>query len=159
MSQKVLLKIKDYGDVKIELDETQAPITVQNFIDLVKTEFYDGLIFHRIVKNFVIQGGDPTGTGMGGSKNNIKGEFEANGVKNNISHTVGTISMARSMAMDSASSQFFICTADATFLDKNYAGFGKVIEGLDVILKVGQVETKSDRPVKDVVIESIRLID
>lgn len=129
--------IKDYGTIKLELDGDTAPITVQNFIDLAKDGFYDGLTFHRIMSGFMMQGGDPDGNGTGGSDKKIKGEFAQNGVENNISHKRGVISMARgSYSMDSASSQFFICHADSEFLDGQYAAFGHVTEGLDVVDKV-----------------------
>lgn len=134
----VVINIENYGEVKLELDANTAPITVTNFIDLVNSGFYNGLTFHRIMDGFMIQGGDPTGTGMGGSDNKIKGEFEANGVKNDISHVKGVISMARSSAYDSASSQFFIVQTDSVFLDGNYAGFGHVTEGLDIIDKIAK---------------------
>ena len=132
----VIMTIKDYGDVLLELDKGQAPITVQNFLDLVNSGFYDGISFHRIIKGFMMQGGDPQGDGFGGSEKTIKGEFEYNGVKNNISHTRGTISMARSDDPDSASSQFFIVQEDSTNLDGYYAAFGHVVTGMDVIDKV-----------------------
>lgn len=128
--------VKDYGTIKLELDPSQAPITVENFMNLAKSGFYDGLTFHRIIDNFMIQGGDPQGTGAGGSDKTIKGEFAMNGVDNKISHTRGTISMARSTNPDSASSQFFICNADAASLDGQYAGFGHVTEGMDVVDKI-----------------------
>ena len=132
----VIMTIKDYGDIMLELDKGQAPITVQNFLDLVNSGFYDGISFHRIIKGFMMQGGDPQGDGFGGSEKTIKGEFEYNGVKNNISHTRGTISMARSDDPDSASSQFFIVQEDSTNLDGYYAAFGHVVTGMDVIDKV-----------------------
>ena len=133
----MLVKIEtSQGDMVIELDDKAAPITVANFQKLVEQKFYDGLIFHRIIKGFMIQGGDPTGTGMGGSKENIKGEFAANGVNNPLRHSRGVISMARSMMYNSASSQFFICHADAYFLDGQYAAFGKLIEGEDTLDKL-----------------------
>lgn len=133
--------------MKIELYPDKAPITAANFEKLVKEGFYDGLTFHRIIPGFMIQGGDPEGTGMGGSKDKIKGEFASNGVKNDIKHTRGVISMARSMMKDSASSQFFIMHADAPHLDGDYAAFGKVIEGLEVIDEIASVETDyNDRP-------------
>lgn len=127
------IDIKDYGVIKLELDGDSAPITVANFVKLAESGFYDGLTFHRIISGFMIQGGDPEGTGMGGSDENIKGEFEANGVKNDISHKRGVISMARSQAMDSASSQFFIVHEDSTFLDGQYAAFGQVTEGIEIV--------------------------
>ena len=127
------IDIKDYGTVCVELDMKTAPISVNNFINLAGSGFYDGLTFHRIMDGFMIQGGDPEGTGMGGSSEKIKGEFSANGVENNISHVRGVISMARSNDYDSASSQFFIVQSDSLFLDGNYAGFGHVIEGMEYV--------------------------
>lgn len=127
------IDVKDYGVIKLELDADEAPITVTNFVELAKSGFYDGLTFHRIISGFMIQGGDPLGDGTGGSEHTIQGEFSSNGVENNISHVRGTISMARSMENDSASSQFFIVHEDSTFLDGNYAGFGTVTEGMDVV--------------------------
>ena len=129
----VEIEVQDYGTITVELDADAAPITVENFLKLANEGFYDGLTFHRIMAGFMMQGGDPTGTGMGGSEETIKGEFSANGVKNPLSHTRGAISMARSQAYDSASSQFFICHADSTFLDGNYACFGYVTDGMDVV--------------------------
>ena len=129
----VEIDVQDYGTIALELDGDTAPITVQNFLDLAESGFYDGLTFHRIMDGFMIQGGDPDGNGMGGSDTPIKGEFEANGVPNDISHVRGVISMARSNAPDSASSQFFIVHQDSTFLDGNYAAFGHVTEGMDVV--------------------------
>lgn len=129
----VSIEIADYGTIKLELDASAAPITVQNFLDLAGSGFYDGLTFHRIMKDFMMQGGDPEGTGSGGSDTTIKGEFSANGVDNPISHTRGTISMARSQAPDSASSQFFICQQDSHHLDGSYAAFGHVTEGMEVV--------------------------
>ena len=129
----VEIDVKDYGTMKLELDADAAPITVSNFVDLVNVGFYDGLTFHRIIDKFMAQGGDPEGTGMGGSNRNITGEFANNGIENNISHVRGVISMARASAKDSASSQFFIVHEDSTFLDGDYAAFGKVIEGIEVI--------------------------
>ena len=129
----VEIDVQDYGVIKLELNADTAPITVTNFVDLAKSGFYDGLTFHRIVSGFMIQGGDPLGNGTGGSENTIKGEFSSNGVENNISHVRGTISMARSMDNDSASSQFFIVHEDSTFLDGEYAAFGTVTEGMEVV--------------------------
>ncbi len=119
------IEVKDYGTIDVELDADTAPITVTNFVKLAQEGFYDGLTFHRIMDGFMIQGGDPNGDGTGGSEENIKGEFSNNGVDNDISHTRGTISMARASDPDSASSQFFIVQADSTFLDGDYAGFGQ----------------------------------
>ena len=134
-AEKVMVEItmKDGGVMKLELYPALAPITVANFKKLAEEGFYDGLTFHRIIEGFMIQGGDPEGTGMGGSKKTIKGEFASNGVENNISHKRGVISMARSGDPDSASSQFFICHADSEFLDGQYAAFGQLIEGSEVL--------------------------
>lgn len=131
-----VIEIKDYGTIKVELDGNKAPITVENFVKLAKSGFYDGLTFHRIMEGFMMQGGDPQGTGMGGSDENIKGEFKANGVDNNLSHIRGAISMARATPPDSASSQFFIVHKDSLFLDGNYAVFGYVTEGMEIVDKV-----------------------
>lgn len=141
----VEMDIEDYGKVVLELDGSQAPITVTNFVNLVNSQFYDGLTFHRIMDGFMVQGGDPTGTGFGGSSQTIKGEFAQNGIENNISHKTGVISMARSSNMDSASSQFFICVADDEFLDGSYAAFGHVSEGLDVMMQIA----KDAEPIDD----------
>ncbi len=130
------IEVKDYGTIKLELNADAAPITVSNFAKLVNEGFYDGLTFHRIISGFMIQGGDPLGDGTGGSDEEIKGEFELNGVKNDISHTRGVISMARAQDYDSASSQFFIVHEDSTFLDGQYAGFGRVTDGIDVVDKI-----------------------
>ena len=127
------ISIRDYGTVVVELDSKAAPKTVENFVALARDGFYDGLTFHRIMEGFMMQGGDPLGNGTGGAPNQIKGEFAANGHNNPISHVRGVISMARSSAYDSASSQFFIVHEDATFLDGQYAGFGHVTEGMDVV--------------------------
>ena len=135
-SVTVVIDVKDYGKITVDLDAGSAPITVENFVKLVKEGFYDGLTFHRIMEGFMMQGGDPTGTGSGGSEETITGEFEANGIKNPISHARGTISMARSQDPDSASSQFFIVQKDSFFLDGQYAAFGKVTEGMDVVDKI-----------------------
>ena len=150
------ITMQDGGVIKLELYPDKAPITVENFTKLAKEGFYDGLIFHRVISGFMIQGGDPEGTGFGGSDKTIKGEFSDNGVKNDISHKRGVISMARSQKYDSASSQFFICHADATFLDGQYAAFGKVVEGMDVVDRIAAIDTDAnDRPLVDQVIESI----
>lgn len=129
----VQIDVADYGVITLELDSSAAPVTVKNFMFLADMGFYDGLTFHRIIKNFMIQGGDPNHNGTGGSDKCIKGEFAINGVKNPISHTRGVISMARSSNYNSASSQFFICHKDSTFLDGQYAAFGIVTEGIDVV--------------------------
>ena len=148
------------GVIKLELYRDVAPITVDNFVDLANKKFYDGLIFHRVISGFMIQGGDPQGIGIGGPGYCIKGEFSANGVKNNISHLRGVISMARSQAFDSAGSQFFICHANATFLDGQYAAFGKVTDGIEVVDRIASVRTNySDKPLEDQVIKSIRIIE
>lgn len=150
----VTLKIKDYGDIVIELDAKNAPISSANFLALVKKGFYDGLIFHRVIRHFMIQGGDPTGTGAGGPGYSIKGEFIHNGVDNKLKHARGVISMARSSDPDSAGSQFFICDHDDFFLDGDYAAFGKVVSGMEVVDKVAAVRKNgADRPYVDVVIE------
>ncbi len=160
----VVLTVKDYGEVKLELDGNAAPLTVDNFVKLAESGFYDGLTFHRIIDGFMIQGGDPEGTGYGGSDENIKGEFRANGVDNPISHEAGVISMARSSDPDSASSQFFITVADATFLDGQYAAFGRVTEGFDSVRLIARdarpIDGNGTVPKKDQpVIESVRVID
>ena len=138
------IDIQDYGTITVELDGDITPITVQNFMDLANDGFYDGLTFHRIIAGFMMQGGDPNGNGTGGSENTIKGEFSANGVENSLSHTRGAISMARSQAYDSASSQFFICHADSTFLDGQYACFGYVTDGMDVVDAVCEAAQPTD---------------
>ena len=129
----ISIEVSNYGTIKAELDADTAPITVTNFINLANSGFYDGLTFHRVIDGFMIQGGDPEGNGTGGSSEKIKGEFSNNGIDNNISHTRGTISMARSSAYNSASSQFFIMHADSTALDGQYAAFGTVTSGMDVV--------------------------
>ncbi len=143
----VIIEMENGGKIEIELDAGAAPITVANFEKLVGEGFYDGLIFHRVIPGFMIQGGDPQGTGMGGSKDKIKGEFAANGVKNPIRHTRGVISMARAFDKNSASSQFFIMHADAPHLDGQYAAFGRVISGMEVVDEIASIPTDySDRP-------------
>ena len=145
------------GDViKAELYPDIAPISVNNFISLINKKFYDGLIFHRVIRGFMIQGGDPEGTGCGGPGYSIKGEFSANGVENNLEHTEGVLSMARSMAPDSAGSQFFIMHKNAPHLDGSYAAFGKVIEGMDVVNKIAETATDySDRPLEEQKLKSV----
>ncbi len=128
-----VIEIENYGSITVELDGSTAPITVANFVELAEAGFYDGLTFHRIIDGFMMQGGCPLGNGTGGADKNIKGEFKQNGVDNPLSHTRGAISMARSMAPDSASSQFFIVHEDSTYLDGSYAAFGYVSEGMDVV--------------------------
>lgn len=131
-----VITVENYGEIKLELDGDTAPITVKNFVELAKSGFYDGLTFHRIISGFMIQGGDPKGNGTGGSDKTIKGEFSANGVENNISHKRGVISMARAKNYDSASSQFFIMHKDSAHLDGQYAAFGYVTEGMEVVDKI-----------------------
>ena len=156
----VRIEMENGGIIDIELYEDKAPITTANFKKLVLQGFYDGLIFHRVIAGFMIQGGDPTGTGMGGASEKITGEFLANGYKNDISHVRGVISMARSQAFNSASSQFFIMHADGKFLDGQYAAFGKVISGMEVVDEIANVKTNfSDRPMIDMRMKSVRLID
>ncbi len=132
----VEIKVKDYGTISVELDADVAPITVTNFVNLAKEGFYDGLTFHRIISGFMIQGGDPLGNGTGGSDQTIQGEFAANGVENGLSHTRGTISMARAQDYNSASSQFFIMHEDNAGLDGQYAAFGTVTEGIEIVDKI-----------------------
>ena len=160
----VAITVRDYGTITVELDADAAPITVQNFLDLAGSGFYDGLTFHRIMEGFMIQGGDPEDTGMGGSDKTIKGEFSANGVENPLSHTRGAISMARSSAMDSASSQFFIVQKDSTFLDGQYACFGYVTNGMDVVDAIAADAQPTDGngtiPAdQQPVIESVKVLD
>ena len=146
---KAVIEMKNGGKMVIELDEQSAPITVKNFVKLCKEDFYENLIFHRVIEGFMIQGGDPTGTGMGGPGYQIKGEFLSNGVNNPLKHTRGVISMARSMMPDSAGSQFFIMHKRARHLDGQYAAFGKVIEGMDVVDQIACVETdRNDKPLQ-----------
>ncbi len=137
-SKRVAIDVKDYGTISLILDPTYAPISVQNFLNLVNEGFYDGLTFHRIIKGFMIQGGDPQGNGSGGSDNDIKGEFSANGVENPVSHKRGVLSMARANSYDSGSSQFFIVHEDSPFLDGNYAAFGYVTDGMDVVDQIAE---------------------
>lgn len=158
------IDIKDYGVIKVELNGDVAPITVANFINLANSHFYDGLTFHRIIDGFMMQGGDPLGNGTGGSENTIKGEFSQNGVENNLSHTRGAISMARSSDMDSASSQFFIVQSDSTYLDGQYACFGYVTDGMDIVDEIckNAVTTDSNGSVSaenQPVINSITITD
>ena len=136
--------VKDYGTIEVELNPKEAPLTCENFIELATEGFYDNLTFHRIMKGFMIQGGDPNGDGTGGSEKTVKGEFSSNGVENSLSHERGVISMARSSDKDSASSQFFICDADDPFLDGDYAAFGKVIKGMDVVDKIADDAKPTD---------------
>lgn len=161
----ISIEVSNYGTIKAELDADTAPITVTNFINLANSGFYDGLTFHRVIDGFMIQGGDPEGNGTGGSSEKIKGEFSNNGIDNNISHTRGTISMARSSAYNSASSQFFIMQKDTTSLDGQYAAFGTVTDGMDIVDKIckdctdtnqnGVITDKSKQPV----ITKVNVID
>ena len=157
MTNPVVTITMTSGDVmKAELYPEIAPNTVNNFISLVQKGFYDGLIFHRVISGFMIQGGDPQGTGMGGPGYSIKGEFAMNGVRNDLKHTRGVLSMARSMMPNSAGSQFFIMHANAPHLDGQYAAFGKVVEGLDVVDKIASVRTGwQDKPVEEQKIQSM----
>lgn len=156
----VTIKIKDRGTIKLELDSTAAPKTVENFEKLAKEGFYNGLTFHRVIKGFMIQGGCPQGTGTGGPGYTIEGEFSANGVDNPIEHKRGVISMARSMDPNSAGSQFFIMHQDSPHLDGQYAAFGKVVEGMDIVDQIAELPTDySDHPEEDAVIESITVED
>ena len=160
----VAIEIKDYGTIQLELNADKAPITVRNFAKLVNEGFYNGLTFHRIISGFMIQGGDPNGNGTGGSRENIKGEFKANGVQNDISHKRGVISMARANSYNSASSQFFIVHKDSEFLDGQYAGFGMVTEGMEIVDRICedvQVEDNNGTVLKEnqPVIEKIVMKD
>ena len=158
------ITVRDYGTIKFELDEGSAPITAANFIKLAQSGFYDGLTFHRIMDGFMIQGGDPKGNGTGGAEEKSKGEFSQNGVPNPIRHVKGVISMARANDPDSASSQFFITVADATFLDGGYAAFGRVTEGMEIAEKIAKDARPVDNngtipPEQQPVIESIVITD
>ena len=156
---KAIITMEDGGVIELELYPQTAPITVKNFEDLVEKGFYDGLIFHRVIPGFMIQGGCPNGTGTGGPGYTIKGEFSANGVKNDLKHTRGVISMARTMAPDSAGSQFFIMHQDSPHLDGQYAAFGKVVSGLEVVDRIAQTRTDfRDKPLTPQRIRTIRLV-
>lgn len=151
-----VIEMENGKEIKLELYPEKAPLTVANFEKLVADKFYDGLTFHRIISGFMIQGGCPKGDGTGGPKERIKGEFSANGVPNDIKHTRGVLSMARSMDPNSAGSQFFIMHKDAPHLDGQYAAFGKVIEGMETVDEIAETETDySDRPLKPVIIKRI----
>jgi len=157
---KVKITMESGSEITLELYPDIAPKTVENFVSLVKEGFYDGLIFHRVIAGFMIQGGDPMGIGIGGSGHNIVGEFAVNGFKNPLSHKRGVISMARSQNYNSASSQFFLCHADATFLDGQYAAFGKVIEGIETVDEIAGVKTNmQDKPLYDQRMASVAVID
>ena len=154
----VVIEMENGGKIELELYPDAAPKTVENFLKLVGEGFYDGLIFHRVIPGFMIQGGDPQGTGMGGAKDNIIGEFRANGHDNPIKHTRGVISMARAFNPNSASSQFFIMHADAPHLDGQYAAFGKVVSGMEVVDEIASIPTDySDRPKVDMRMKRVYL--
>ena len=156
----VIIKVKNFGDIKLKLHRDIAPNTCANFVSLASKGFYNGLTFHRVIKGFMIQGGCPIGNGTGGPGYHIKGEFNQNGFRNSISHRRGVISMARAMPLNSAGSQFFIMHRDGDFLDGQYAAFGEVIEGIEIVDRIANVKTsRNDRPLDAVVIESIELID
>ena len=156
---RIRITMENGREMEAELYPETAPITVENFVNLIKENFFNGLIFHRVIKGFMIQGGDPTGTGMGGSKNKIKGEFLSNGFVNELKHTRGVLSMARSMDPNSASSQFFIMHQDALHLDGQYAAFGKITKGIEVVDEIADTETDyRDKPLKEQKIKTIELI-
>jgi len=161
MANPMILIEMENGDVmKAELYPDIAPITVQNFLDLVGKGFYDGTIFHRVIRGFMIQGGDPDGNGTGGPGYSIKGEFASNGVTNDLKHTAGVLSMARAQDPDSAGSQFFIMHADAPHLDGDYAAFGKIIEGQEVVNRIAETRVDwNDRPVEQQVMKRITIVD
>lgn len=152
----VTFTMADGGVIKAELYPETAPVSVNNFISLIQKNFYDGLIFHRVIKGFMIQGGDPDGIGTGGPGYSIPGEFASNGFENNLKHTEGVLSMARSMHPDSAGSQFFIMHKKSPHLDGSYAAFGKVIEGMDVVNKIAECQTDyNDRPVENKIMKTV----
>ena len=156
----IVIEMENGGKIELELDAKAAPITVENFEKLVREGFYDGLIFHRVISGFMIQGGCPEGTGMGGPGYHIKGEFAANGVENPIKHVRGVISMARAQDPDSAGSQFFIMHADAPYLDGQYAAFGKITEGMEAADRIVSVETDyRDKPLDPQVIRTITVVE
>ena len=155
---KAIIEVKEFGVIEVELDPTVAPLTVENFVKLAKKGFYNGLTFHRVIKGFMIQGGCPKGNGTGGPGYTIKGEFSANGVNNPLKHTRGVISMARAMDPNSAGSQFFIMHQDAPHLDGQYAAFGKVVKGIEVVDAIASVKTNYyDIPLNKVVIKDIKI--
>lgn len=156
MKSKIEINIKDMGTIVAELDASVAPATVENFLKLADEGFYNGLIFHRVIPGFMIQGGCPNGTGMGGPGYAIKGEFSSNGFPNALKHSRGVLSMARSAAPDSAGSQFFIMHQDAPHLDGQYASFGEVVSGMEIVDAIARVSTNAmDKPMDDIVISSI----
>ena len=155
---KAIIEVKEFGTIEVELNPSVAPITVENFVKLANKGFYNGLTFHRVIKGFMIQGGCPKGNGTGGPGYSIKGEFYANGINNPLRHTRGVISMARAMDPDSAGSQFFIMHQDAPHLDGQYAAFGKVTKGIEVVDAIASVNTNYyDMPLNKVVIKSIKI--
>lgn len=157
---KAIIEMENGGKMTLELYPEKAPITVKNFVDLAKKGFYNGIIFHRVIAGFMIQGGDPTGTGMGGPGHTIKGEFAANGVPNDLKHTRGVISMARSYAPNSAGSQFFIMHANAPHLDGQYAAFGKMTDGFDVLDEIASIPTNyADKPFIEQKMKSVTIED
>jgi peptidyl-prolyl cis-trans isomerase B (cyclophilin B) len=157
---KIKIEMENGGVMLAELYPEIAPITCENFLKLVRDGFYDGLIFHRVIPGFMIQGGDPTGTGMGGPGYTIKGEFAANGVANDLKHTRGVISMARAYDPNSAGSQFFIMHADAAYLDGQYAAFGKMTDGYDVLDEIAMVRTNfADKPLREQKMKSVTIIE
>ncbi|HAS72982.1 MAG TPA: peptidylprolyl isomerase [Clostridiales bacterium UBA8960] len=159
MNPQVKINVKEYGTMVAELYPEIAPTSVNNFLSLASEGYYNGLIFHRVIKGFMIQGGCPNGSGMGGPGYGIKGEFLKNGVQNNLKHTEGVLSMARSQNPNSGGSQIFIMHKNSPHLDGSYAGFGKVIEGLEIVDQIANVKTAyGDKPLTDVVIESIEVI-
>jgi peptidyl-prolyl cis-trans isomerase B (cyclophilin B) len=155
---KAIIEMENGGKMTLELYPEKAPITVDNFVKLAKSGFYNGIIFHRVIAGFMIQGGDPTGTGMGGPGHNIKGEFAANGVPNDIAHVRGVISMARAYDPNSAGSQFFIMHADASYLDGQYAAFGKMLDGFETLDEIANVRTNfNDRPLREQRMKSVTI--
>ena len=156
VTHKATIEMQNGAKIELELYGNLAPESVRNFVKLANEKFYDGIIFHRVIADFMIQAGDPTGTGTGGSETKIKGEFSQNGVNNTLKHEPGVISMARTSDPNSASSQFFICLADCTYLDGQYAAFGKVTSGMEEVQRIGLVKTNSsDKPLQDEVIKTI----
>lgn len=156
---KAIIEMENGKTMTFELYPDKAPITVKNFVDLAEKGFYDGLIFHRVIEGFMIQGGDPDGTGCGGPGYSIKGEFSSNGVKNDLKHTRGVISMARSMVPDSAGSQFFIMHEDAPHLDGQYAAFGKLIDGFETLDEIAETPTgRADRPKTEQRMKSVTIV-
>lgn len=156
---RLRMTIQNFGVMELELFPNVAPITVENFLNLVKEGFYNGLTFHRVIEGFMIQGGDPLGNGTGGAKNRIKGEFARNGISNPLEHTRGVLSMARSQLPDSASSQFFIMHKDAPHLDGSYAAFGAVISGIEVVDKIAASPTDyMDKPLQKILIEKVEVL-